>query len=252
MKDIINMIKPTYFLLLIAVLFSFSVFAQPTHVFTDAERKFKDAKELFIKQQYALAYPLLEVVKKEYPDDQKSNNVYLHDATHFRLSTHLSKAFPGNFTKGCTRAVAKIQTVFNLTKGIFTYFQITSFADPDIRCVEAVNARLQKGDLIIRDLGYFGLSGFEQIIKSNAFLLSRFKQLVVVKDVITRQPICLWKALKKTTCFDTQVLIGAEHEIKVRMVAKKLPQAVADERRRKAKRSRRLTHEPATLAELRG
>jgi len=83
MKDIINMIKPTYFLLLIAVLFSFSVFAQPTHVFTDAERKFKDAKELFIKQQYALAYPLLEVVKKEYPDEQKSNNVYLHDDVNY-------------------------------------------------------------------------------------------------------------------------------------------------------------------------
>jgi hypothetical protein len=167
------------------------------------------------------------------------NNVYLHDATHFRLSTHLSEAFPGNFTQGCTRAVAKIQTVFNLTKGIFTYFQITSFADPDIRCVEPVNERLKKGDLIIRDLGYFGFSGFEQIIESKAYLLSRFKQLVIVKDVLTRQPICLWKALKKTTCFDTQVLIGAEHEVKVRMVAKKLPPAVADERRRKAKKDRR-------------
>ena len=75
--------KPTYFLLLTAVLFCFSVIAQPTHVFTDAEKKFKDAKELFIKQQYALAYPLLEAVKKEYPDEQKSNNVYLHDDVNY-------------------------------------------------------------------------------------------------------------------------------------------------------------------------
>ncbi len=166
-------------------------------------------------------------------------NVYLHDATHFRLSTHLSAVFPGNFTHGHTRAVAKIQTVFNLTKAIFTHFQITHFTDPDIRCVESVNARLEKGDLIIRDLGYFGLSGFEQIIESNAYLLSRFKQFIVVKDVVTRQPICLWKTLKKTNCFDAQVLLGAQHEVNVRMVAKKLPESVANERRRKAKKDRR-------------
>ena len=73
------MMKQKFPLLLLAVLFSFSIFAQSTHVFTDAEKQFKEAKELFIKHQYALAYPLLQEVKKQYPDEQKSNNVYLHD-----------------------------------------------------------------------------------------------------------------------------------------------------------------------------
>ena len=77
------MMKQKFPLLLLAVLFSFSIFAQPTHVFTDAEKQFKDAKELFIKQQYALAYPLLQEVKKQYPDEQKSNNVYLHDDVNY-------------------------------------------------------------------------------------------------------------------------------------------------------------------------
>ena len=77
------MMKQKFPLLLLAVLFSFSIFAQPTHVFTDAEKQFKEAKELFIKQQYALAYPLLQEVKKQYPDEQKSNNVYLHDDVNY-------------------------------------------------------------------------------------------------------------------------------------------------------------------------
>lgn len=77
------MMKLKYPLLLLAVLFSFSVFAQPTHVFTDAEKKFKEAKELFIKRQYALAYPLLQDVKEQYPDKQKSNNVYLNDDVNY-------------------------------------------------------------------------------------------------------------------------------------------------------------------------
>jgi tetratricopeptide (TPR) repeat protein len=83
MNDLNNIMKIKYPFLLIAVLFSVSLFAQPTHVFTDAEKKFKDAKELFIKQQYALAYPLLQEVKLQYPDNQKSNNVYLNDDVNY-------------------------------------------------------------------------------------------------------------------------------------------------------------------------
>jgi len=83
MNDTINMMKLKYPLLLLAVLFSLSTFAQPTHVFTDVEKKFKEAKELFIKQQYALAYPLLQDVKEQYPDKQKSDNVYLNDDVNY-------------------------------------------------------------------------------------------------------------------------------------------------------------------------
>ena len=77
------MMKFKYSLLLLAVSISLSTFAQPTHVITDVERKFKEAKELFIKQQYALAYPLLQDVKQLYPDNQKSNNVYLNDDVNY-------------------------------------------------------------------------------------------------------------------------------------------------------------------------
>ena len=65
--------------LLLAVIFSVNAFSQPTHVFTDQEKKFKEAKELFLKQQYALAYPLLQEVKHQLPDNQKTNNNYLYD-----------------------------------------------------------------------------------------------------------------------------------------------------------------------------
>ena len=70
-------------LLLIAVLFSFSIFAQPTYVITDPEKIFKEAKELFIKQQYALAYPILQEVKEQFPEKQKSENAYLHDDVNY-------------------------------------------------------------------------------------------------------------------------------------------------------------------------
>src|SRR5665647_3759700 len=80
---ITHTMKKQFPLLLFAVIFSIAAFSQPTHVFTDAEKKFKEAKELFVKQQYALAYPLLQEVKLQYPDNQKSNNAYLNDDVNY-------------------------------------------------------------------------------------------------------------------------------------------------------------------------
>ena len=75
--------KQKFSLLVLAALFSFAAFAQPTYVITDGEKEFKDAKELFIKQQYALAYPLLQAVKEKYHEKEKSNNVSLNDDVNY-------------------------------------------------------------------------------------------------------------------------------------------------------------------------
>jgi len=69
--------------LLLAIIFSVKALSQPTHVFTDQEKKFKEAKELFVKQQYALSYPLLQEVKQQIPDNQKTNNNYLYDDVNY-------------------------------------------------------------------------------------------------------------------------------------------------------------------------
>ena len=74
--------KQKFPLLLVAVVFSISVFSQPTHVFTDTEKKFKEAKELFLKHEYALAYPLFQEIKPQYPEN-KSNNAYLNDISYY-------------------------------------------------------------------------------------------------------------------------------------------------------------------------
>lgn len=60
-----------------------TVFAQPTHVVTDPERKFKDVKEYMIKEEYALAYPLIKELMAMYPENQASNQSYLHEDTRF-------------------------------------------------------------------------------------------------------------------------------------------------------------------------
>ncbi len=69
--------------ILYLTLYPAAVFSQQTHVFTDAEKKFKEAKQLFIQQQYTLAYPLLQEVKEQYPESKASDNTYLHDDVNY-------------------------------------------------------------------------------------------------------------------------------------------------------------------------
>ncbi len=78
-----NMVKQISLSFLFFILFSSVLFSQQTHVFTDPDKKFKEAKQLFIQQQYALAYPLLQQVKDQYPENQISNNTQLHDDVNY-------------------------------------------------------------------------------------------------------------------------------------------------------------------------
>lgn len=56
---------------------------QPTHVVTDPERTFKEVKEYMIREEYALAYPLVKELMQMYPDNSISNHTYLNEDTRF-------------------------------------------------------------------------------------------------------------------------------------------------------------------------
>ncbi|MEP6675526.1 MAG: tetratricopeptide repeat protein [Ferruginibacter sp.] len=73
------MTKIKFSFLLLAVVLSLRSFAQPTHFVTDDEKKYKDAKELFAREDYGLAYPLLKDLKKKYPDNTISDHTYIND-----------------------------------------------------------------------------------------------------------------------------------------------------------------------------
>lgn len=77
------MIKQKITFLLFAAVLSFSAFSQPANAVTDPEKKFKDAKELFVKEQFGLAYPLFAELKAQYPDNTLSDHAYLNDDVNY-------------------------------------------------------------------------------------------------------------------------------------------------------------------------
>jgi tetratricopeptide (TPR) repeat protein len=71
------------FSLLFAAIISGTAIAQPTHTVTDPEKKYKEAKEFFVKEQYAFAYPLVKELKQQYPPNTASDHNYINDDVNY-------------------------------------------------------------------------------------------------------------------------------------------------------------------------
>jgi hypothetical protein len=175
--------------------------------------------------------------------------VLLHDSTVEPLPKHLAAAFPGSRNaKRRTSASLKIQFVCDLLHSQVLHVGLSGFTRNDQAASPDILELLGPGDLVIRDLGYFVLKVLEQIGLKGAFFLSRYRHDVGVFDAQTGQPLDLAAELKHNQVFDQQVLLGRERAL-VRLVAQPVSEALANERRRKAKtnRDRRLNPGPRKL-----
>ncbi len=115
---------------------------------------------------------------------------------------------------------------------------VIGFTRNDQRAASDILGLLRPGDLMLRDLGYFVLKTFRAITSCGAFFLSRFRHDVAVLEPGTDRPIQLARLLKKQGFFDAWIHLGAKERLPVRLVAVAVPDAVANERRRKLRQNR--------------
>jgi hypothetical protein len=188
---------------------------------------------------------MLSKINKEYTSQLFENfrRVLVQDSTTLKLPDCLSSIFKGNSSNGKQKSVARIQAVINLKTMSFIHFSLRSFTDNDQSASPSIVEYLNKGDLVIRDLGYSCLKVFEEIINVGANLLSRVKYGTTIYDQNGQQLDWL-KLLKKKSSLDKEVLMGIKHKIPVRLVIIPLPAHIVEQRVRKAKKDRdkRLNH----------
>lgn len=171
-------------------------------------------------------------------------NVFLHDSTTLHLADKLANIFPGNISKGQQKAVVRIQAIYNFKQNLFSCFKLTPYTKNDQSASPLILDYINRGDLIIRDLGFFVLDILKKIAKKEAYFLSRIRYGINLYNSQTGDKIDLYRLLKKKKQLDKQVLIGEDQRLKVRIVVRMLPERIAAERRRKAKKDRdkRLNH----------
>ncbi len=169
--------------------------------------------------------------------------VLLQDSTTLRLPQLLSAMFPGNHSRGEQKAVARIQSILDIKAMRFINFSLGAFTQNDQSASGSIIAEVTKGDLVIRDLGYFVIASFEKLIKAQAHFVSRLRYGVTIADR-RGKPILVKDLLKQKRGVDRWVLIGSEKKVWVRLVMIPVPPGQAAEKIRKAKQDRdaRLNH----------
>lgn len=169
----------------------------------------------------------------------KFKNVYIADSTCQAVPSNLAALFPSSHNKsGKITGTLRLQVIYNYTSHLFSFFELNSFRDNDQSASDNILSIALPGDLFIRDLGYFVLAVFAKMKQMGIYFLSRYQNGVKVLDIKTGEEIKLLKLFHGKTSVDMVVKLGVKEQLVVRLIANKLPIAIANQRIAKAKADR--------------
>jgi hypothetical protein len=165
----------------------------------------------------------------------------LQQFTAINLLDSSTKALPDNMVEespGCggdgPQSSLKVQLVFEFLHGNLKLIALQPGREPD-RGYQDYLAVIEAGSLTMVDLGYFVLDAFAEIADKKAYFLSRYfvhTKLYTLNGVVMDLLDTLQSA--STSSFDLDVYLGAEQRLPCRLIALRVPQEVADQRRKKA------------------
>jgi hypothetical protein len=167
--------------------------------------------------------------------------VFLEDSTGMSLHEKLAGKFKG--TGGnASKAALKINFIFDLKRHAIHELSATGGNVPDQSRAAHVVEQLEKGDLVIRDLGYFSIKSLVAIDTMEAFYLSRLLKGVGIylcpgpSSAAINIVEYLNKEFAHQDMMDLDIHMGQEKH-PCRLVVYRAPEAVVNERIRKANAS---------------
>jgi hypothetical protein len=166
------------------------------------------------------------------------NRVTIKDGTRFNLPEEYKDYLPGSGGSG-SNAGACLQFEFDMKSGHVIDLNLTPAIRPDVRDAVDVLDNVTKGDLIIRDLGYYAFKSFSNIIKKDASFISRLGAKTNVfelkKGILQKLDFkVLYRKMKRSnrTRMYKDVFIGTTEKISVRLVIELMPDDVYEKRMR--------------------
>jgi hypothetical protein len=168
---------------------------------------------------------------------QRFPGVYLLDSTTIMLPDALGTLWRGNggSTPVGTSAALKLQVLWNLTDGTLQHLGLQHGRASD-NASPAQDVELPAGALRIADLGYFGLDRLAKLTAQQVFVLSRLNPQVALFDQAGVRQDLLQMLEQAQDVLEQEVRIGARQRVRVRLLAVRVPQEVADQRRRRMRK----------------
>jgi hypothetical protein len=166
---------------------------------------------------------------------QRFTGVFLLDSTTISLPAVLAKAFPGcGGLKGSGEAAIKFQVIWDLLSGSLHRLIAEAGRDCDVKS-SAQSVPLPPGSLRIADLGYFCLKTLVNLSSHAVYWISRIQSHTAVFSA-TGEPLDLLRWLSQNwhgVPVDMPILLGATEKMACRLLAWKVPEEIANRRRRK-------------------
>jgi Transposase DDE domain len=182
--------------------------------------------------------------------------VHIADSTGVALPPALKDLFPGHGGDASV-AGAKIQLVWEYLSHSFAHLALVAGTMPDNKYIDTVVRLAQRGALFLFDLGYFKVHALAQIAQAEAYFLTRLNHqtalFTAVGGRLARVELPQLLSGESRPLVEHPVYLGAGERLAVRLIAARVPEAVVNERRRKARqaaRKRGYTPSQAPLALL--
>jgi hypothetical protein len=158
--------------------------------------------------------------------------VYLLDSTQIQLPSGLREVFAGNQKDN---AAVKWHVCMDYLHGNLQAIEWVEGRTPDQNCVllNAIHAK----SLYLFDLGYFKQETLAHIDAQKGFFISRLQSQTALYDPLNQQrwDVAAWLGGLKDDVAQRTCLLGQRTLLPVRLVVRRVPPAVAEQRRRRAK-----------------
>jgi len=166
------------------------------------------------------------------------NRIIIKDSTSNQLPENLKEHYPGSGGSGSSSAV-KIHFEYDLTNSEILEFSVTPFNKPDKTNAKETLDKIQKNDLVIRDLGYVSVEILKAISERQAWYICKLNPSTSVKDKQTGLEIDfveIQNYMKKNgiLMMEIDVLVGVG-EYPSRLIIELVPEKIKEQRLRKSK-----------------
>lgn len=169
------------------------------------------------------------------------SSVRIKDSTRFQLPESLKEEYPGS-GGAASEAGVHIQFEFDVKSGKVSALKATDAKSQDVTDAAETVSDIERGSLIIRDLGYFSPKVLQAIAnKRKAYFITRLMPGLKVTrrtngrfellDLVKERNIMKRSGIK---CKELQVYLGNDQENPVRLMMELIPEKEVEQRMRKA------------------
>jgi hypothetical protein len=187
---------------------------------------------------------------------RRFNGVYLRDATVISLPDCLAGPFPGRTSRdGKPCAAIKLVLEVEVSTGQFTDASLLGGLAND-KTAEVAHKPLPKGALLLEDMGFLCGERLLEYMLQGVYFLTRvpcwtaFFQRKARGKGFERLDVVAWLRQAKGCCVERQVYVFHEGKLKLRLLASRVPEEVAQARREAVRKEAKGRGRPVSQRKL--